>query len=141
MDAAADGDTEQMEKSRANAGAPDVDKDESHARTARGADVDRTALYTELLEIKDLAKQYLAFAKQEEQTIEASHAILRVVLQQLQSREVSHLAAGPSSEDAHVVDDINQLVTVSQGDSTALVQVIEGITSEAQFCEMHDVSV
>jgi hypothetical protein len=119
---------------------------------------DRVALFAELQQIRTLAEKYLEQVTKEEKAFEASHSILRVVLQQLQPQGERQPQHADGDEDAGLppaatrgpaasvrvssVDvDINRLVRAAEHDAAELVQIIEGIGSEEEFTQMHDESI
>jgi hypothetical protein len=121
--------------------------EEKHS-TATASD-DNTALHAvhaELRQIKDVAKQYLQVGLREEDLMKTTQAMLRVTLEKLQSMvqpqqvaHVRHLDDHP--EDQPDAPDINQLVRQARQSPTALLQILEGIKSEAQLAQMDEDSV
>jgi uncharacterized coiled-coil protein SlyX len=61
---------------------------------------DRVALFAELQQIRTLAEKYLEQVTKEEKAFEASHSILRVVLQQLQPQGERQPQHADGDEDA-----------------------------------------
>ena len=111
------------------------------ARDDRALSDDSMTLHAEVREIKELAKQFLASAKKEEQQLEASHAVLRVVLQQLQQLQHDDDNRRSSTEEVpNAPSDINQLVRSARSPAE-MVEIVEGITSEAEFARMDEESV
>ena len=108
-------------------------------RDAPHASDPSTALYSELQQIKALARQHLELQHKEEQKLESTQAILRVVLTQLQSGGQSQSTEADLLEPSG--EDINIRVRSAQRDAAALVEIIQGISSEAQFQLLEDDSV
>lgn len=119
--------------------------EEKHS-TATASD-DNTALHAvhaELRQIKDVAKQYLQVGLREEDLMKTTQAMLRVTLEKLQSmvqQQQQQVQQQDEPGDQPDAPDINQLVRQARESPTALLQILEGIKSEAQLAQMDEDSV